>query len=40
MENIEFIVNFVVENSNILQKTRFRRENDLSVFTFGANNIG
>jgi hypothetical protein len=31
-------MNFVVENSNKLQQIRFRRENELSVFTFGANN--
>jgi hypothetical protein len=32
-------MNFVVENSNKLEKNRFRRENELSVFTLGANNI-
>jgi hypothetical protein len=31
-------MNFVVENSNKLQQTGFRRENELSVFTLGANN--
>jgi hypothetical protein len=30
-------MNFV-ENSNELQKIGFRRENELSVFTLGANN--
>jgi hypothetical protein len=29
---------FVVESSNKLQKTGFRRENELSVFIIGANN--
>jgi hypothetical protein len=38
VENIEFWMNFVVENSNKLQQIGFRRENELSVFTFGANN--
>jgi hypothetical protein len=28
-------MNFVVENSNKLQQIGFRRENELSVFTFG-----
>ncbi len=40
MEDIEFLVNFVVENSNKLQKIGFGKENELSVFTLGANNIG
>jgi hypothetical protein len=40
MENIEFLVNFVVENSNILEKIGFGRKNELNVFTFRANNIG
>ncbi len=40
VENIEFLVNFVVENSNRLHKTKFGRENELSVFTLVANNIG
>jgi hypothetical protein len=38
--NIELLVKFVVEILNRLQKTRFRRENELSVFALGANNIG
>jgi hypothetical protein len=38
MEDIEFWMNFVVENSNKLQKIGFRRENELNVFTLGANN--
>jgi hypothetical protein len=38
MEDVEFFVNFGVENSNKLQKIRFRRQNELSVFTLGANN--
>ncbi len=38
MEDIEFWMNFVVENSNKLQQIGFRREIELSVFTFGANN--
>jgi hypothetical protein len=33
-------MNFVVENSNKLQQIGFRMENELSVFTFGANNTG
>jgi hypothetical protein len=33
-------VNFVVENSNSLQKSGFGRENALNVFTLGANNVG
>jgi hypothetical protein len=37
VEDIEFWINFVVENSNKLQ-VGFRRENELSVFTLGANN--
>ncbi len=40
MEDIEFLVNFVVEYSNWLQKTRFGKEIKLIVFTLGANNIG
>jgi len=36
--NIEVWMNFVVENSNKLQQIGFRRENELSVFIFGANN--
>jgi hypothetical protein len=31
-------MNFVVENSNKLQQIGFRKENELNVFTFGANN--
>jgi hypothetical protein len=31
-------MNFVVENSNKLEQIGFRRENELSVFTFWANN--
>jgi hypothetical protein len=31
-------MNFVVKNSNKLQRIGFRRENELSVFTLGANN--
>ncbi len=31
-------MNFVVENSNKLSKNGFRRENELNVFTLGANN--
>jgi hypothetical protein len=31
-------MNFVVENSNKLQKIGFRMENELSVFTLGTNN--
>jgi hypothetical protein len=31
-------MNFVVENSKKLPKIGFKRENELSVFTFGANN--
>jgi len=38
MEDIGFWMNFVLENSNKLQQIRFRRENELNVFTFGANN--
>ncbi len=38
MEDVEFFVNFGVENSNKLPKNGFRRENELSVFTLGANN--
>jgi hypothetical protein len=38
MEDIEFWMNFVVENSNKLQKIRFRKENESNVFTLGANN--
>jgi len=40
VEDIEFLLNFVVENSNRLQKVWFGRENELRVFTLGANNIG
>ncbi len=40
MDDIEFLVNFVVENSNKFQKIGFGKENELSVFTLGANNIG
>jgi hypothetical protein len=40
VEDIEFLVNFVVENSNRLQKIGFGRENESRVFTLGANNIG
>jgi len=38
MEDIEFWMNFVVTNSNKLQQIGFKKENELSVFTFGANN--
>ncbi len=38
MEDIEFWMNFVVENSNKLQQIGFKKENELSVFTLGANN--
>jgi len=38
VEDIEFWMSFVVENSNKLQQIGFRKENELSVFTFGANN--
>jgi hypothetical protein len=38
VEDIEFGINFVVENSNKLQQIRFRRENELNVFTLRANN--
>jgi hypothetical protein len=38
VEDIECGMNFVVENSNKLQKIGFKTENELSVFTFGANN--
>ncbi len=38
MEDIKFWMNFVVENSNKLQKNGFRKENELSVFTLGSNN--
>jgi hypothetical protein len=31
-------MNFVVGNSNKLQKIGFRKENELSVFTLGSNN--
>jgi hypothetical protein len=31
-------MNFVVENSNKLQKNGFERENELNAFTLGANN--
>jgi hypothetical protein len=37
VEDIEFRMNFVVENLIKLHKNGFRRENELSVFTFGAN---
>jgi hypothetical protein len=40
VENIEFLMNFVVENSNRLQIIGFGREIELSVSTLGANNIG
>jgi hypothetical protein len=40
VKNIEFSVNCFVENSNRLHKIKFGRENELSVFTLGANNIG
>jgi hypothetical protein len=39
VENIEFSVNCFVENSNRLHKIKFGNENELSVFTLGANNI-
>jgi hypothetical protein len=32
-------MNFVVENLNKLQKNGFKRENELNVFTLGANNV-
>jgi hypothetical protein len=38
VEDIEFWMNFVVENSNKLQQIGFRSENEFSVFTLGANN--
>jgi hypothetical protein len=38
VEDIEFLMNFVVENSKKLQQIGFRRENELSVFTIQANN--
>jgi hypothetical protein len=38
VDDIEFWMNFVIENSNKLQQIGFRRENKLSAFTFGANN--
>jgi hypothetical protein len=38
VEDIEFLMNFVVENSNKLQQIGFKRENELNVFTFGAHN--
>jgi hypothetical protein len=38
VEYIEFWMNFVAENSNKLQQIGFRRGNELSVFTLGANN--
>jgi hypothetical protein len=38
VENIEFWMNFVVENSNKLQWIGFRMENELNVFILGANN--
>ncbi len=38
MENIEFWMNFVVENSNKLQKFGIKTKNELSVFTFVAKN--
>ncbi len=38
MEGVDFFVNFGVEKSNKLQKIRFKRDNELSVFTLGANN--
>jgi hypothetical protein len=38
VEGIKFWMNFAVENSNKLPKNGFRRENELSVFTLGANN--
>jgi hypothetical protein len=40
VENIEFSMNFVIENSNRLHKTMFGKENELSVFTLGVNNKG
>ncbi len=38
MENIEFQMNFIVENLNKLQNIGFEKENELNVFTFGVNN--
>jgi hypothetical protein len=38
VEDIELWMNFVVENSKKLQQIGFKRENELNVFTFGANN--
>jgi hypothetical protein len=32
-------MNFVVENLNKLQKNGLKRENELNVFTLGANNV-
>jgi hypothetical protein len=40
VEDIEFLVNFVIENSNRLQKIGSGHENELRVITLGANNIG
>ncbi len=38
MDDIEFWMNFVVENSKNLQQIGFRKEKELSLFTFGPNN--
>jgi hypothetical protein len=35
---LSFFVNFDAKNSKKLPKNGFRRENELSVFTLGANN--
>ncbi len=40
VENIEFSMKCFVENSDRLHKIKFGKENELSVFTLGANNIG
>jgi hypothetical protein len=39
VEDIEFGMNFVVENLNKLQQIGFRRGSELNVFTLGANNM-
>jgi hypothetical protein len=32
MKDVDFLMNFVVKNSNELQKIKFKKENELSVF--------
>ncbi len=32
MEDVDFLINFVVKNSNKLRKIKFKKENELSVF--------